>query len=204
VYTDGHRLFKAPSDPSNGNFQPVTLPDLPNTPSNTAGRVASFAAADLGSVTRLFYGNYPSVNDVYTSQTCSQHNNDPSFCQHAYIWHSDSCGDNWSAPFAFGEPTYHAQEVHAINVDPANPWNIYATIDVENADTQLMGLWKSTDAGNNFTHVSTPTPGAVITPINFVFPRNSNKIFLETDGDPAENPPPNGGPSGTFRSRDSA
>jgi len=121
IYTSAHHVLRASSD---WNFLPLPIPDLPNSPSNTAGRAASFAAANQGSGTRLFYGNYPSPNNVYTTP-CT---NDAQ-CPHAYLWYSDNCGNSWSAPYKFGEPQYHAQEVHAINVDPANPWNIYVTID---------------------------------------------------------------------------
>lgn len=200
VYTDSHRVLRA----SNGwNFTSLTnLPNIPNIPSNTAGKVASFAVADQGSQTRIFYGNYPSPNCQYTTTafagdlSCPKHpatcvsGSDPSVCPHAYIWHSDDCGDTWSAPFPFGEPEYHAQEVHAINVDPTNPLNIYVTIDVENADLQPVGLWKSTDGGMTYTQLSnipSAYPSLDISPKNFVLPSGSNYAFLESDGDSALN-----------------
>lgn len=218
VYTDNHRVLRA----SNGwNFTSLTnLPDLPNIPSNTTGKVASFAIADQGSQTRIFYGNYPSPNCQYTTTewpgdpeslcpnfhpaTCVA-GSPANACPHAYVWHSDDCGDTWSTPFAFGEPEYHAQEVHAINVDPANPLNIYVTVDRENADTSLGGLWQSTDGGNTFTHVAGPPANGSpdITPVNFVFPAGSNQIFLESDGDSSLNVmPPNNSPGGPLVSWD--
>lgn len=201
IYTRGHSVLRVESDWSNPTSLPI--PDLPNRPTNTTGRVASFAAVDQGTQTRLFYGNYPSPNDMYTLATCQASYYAPAQCPHAYIWHSDDCGDNWSSPYAFGEPAYHAQEVHAINIDPGNPLNVYVTIDAENANIETGGLWKSTDGGLTFTHVSAPNNSSLdITPINFVFPAGSNQIFLESDGDSSLNVMPNGMPGGPLVSWD--
>ena len=94
----------------------------------------------------------------------------------------------WSTPYGFGEePTYHAQEVHAIEVDPTNPANIYVDVDDENADEATLGLWRSLTGGdpdpNNgnapFTHM---TPNSPYVGIDFTFQETTHQLLLETDG----------------------
>lgn len=201
IYTNGKRILRA--NTSDWNFTDVGSSNIPYLPSDTDARVASFAAATQGSQTRLFYGNY---NDHSVSPP------------DARIWISDNCGDSWVVALDTWDSSLGmgAQEIHAINVDPANPYNIYATIDTENLvpPNPWLGLWTSTQGGNTGSFqlasvqpTQNPPPPPVkpvpyVVGINFVFPRNSTTVFLETDGDPANNPPPNGGPSGPLLSWD--
>jgi hypothetical protein len=173
IYTTNHRILRAST--ANWNFtdivpsQPqIGIYGLPNLPPDTAGRPGSFAIANLGSLARLFYGNY---NDH------SYNGNNPPYG--AYVWHSDNCGNSWTSQFLGG------REVHAINVDPADNSDIYVTVDNEcSPDGSIcpgpasLGVWRSGDSGDNFFHVSNSNGN----PINFVLPRVSNNLFLETDG----------------------
>jgi hypothetical protein len=216
IYTTAQRILRATSAPNDWTFTDIAssnpqlgLGGLPNLPSDTSGRASSFAMANQGSTTRLFYGNY---ND---------HTSNP---PHAYIWHSDDCGGTWTQyefqiPIPGTQDTqclnyvdcFHGREIHAIGVEPATGY-IYVTVDTEcdqNGQncpgTQTLGLWRSTDGGTSFTHVSSlppDHPSLDISPINFVFPAGSNQIFLESDGDSTLNIMPNNVPGGPLVSWD--
>ena len=149
----------------NINFPGQGIP--PNLPPDTAERRGSFATADIGGNTRLFYSNY---ND--------HSYNPPSGPPGGLVWHSDTCGDTWSPPIIFG-----GREVHSVNADPTNNSNIYVVIDIECApdgtscpSVAPLGIWQSTDGGNSFNHV----PSKYL-PIDLIFPIGSN-LFGEADG----------------------
>jgi hypothetical protein len=113
------------------------------------------------------------------------------------VWHSDDCGDSWTNQFFGG------REVHSIEVDPSNSSNIYVNIDIECSpdgtvcpDPIPVGLWKSTDGGDHFSHISsafspTVNEGVSVVGIDSAFSSLSTNVFLETDGNGAV---PSGGP----------
>lgn len=181
----------------NSGLEFTGLPNLPGpnpVPSPdpsfaTAARAASFAIGNNSSGgTRLFFGNYPSDNCTYSTTStgppsCSDPDthpptcgSDPNTCPHAYVWHSDDCGTSWATPYGIAEPGHHVQEVHAINVDPINPSNLYVMVDGENADGVYSGLWQSLDGGDTFTQLDSNNIG-----INFVLPPVANRVFAEPD-----------------------
>src|SRR6266700_1261872 len=172
--------------------QTPTLPQLPPPVTAPGGSPPQFSffssvlrrglmfGGNTQGGTRLFYGNYPSNNSTYTTGTCKA---DPNACPHAYIWHSADCGNPWSTPSEIGASQgLHAQEVHALNVDPLNSSTIYAMIDDENADEGTHGLWESADCGITFTQLD---PGDPNVGIDFVLPSGpgiaSNLVVAETD-----------------------
>lgn len=179
VYTWARRILRATSALTDWNFVNLVqsspangLTGLPDLPADTSGRLGIFAIGTHNSAPRLFYGNY------------NGHVSNP---PHAYVWHSDDCGDTWPAPYEFvvasATGTGHGREIHAIEVDPVNPSSIYVNVDTEDADPDVQGLWRSLDGGD--TYVKT-YPGTFLIGINFVFPPGVNKIFLEGDGSGAE------------------
>ncbi|HEY6968215.1 MAG TPA: sialidase family protein, partial [Candidatus Angelobacter sp.] len=191
LYTFAGRILRASASPDDWNFKDVAHPDsqngfsgLPDLPADTAGRIASFAVAFQGPRTRLFYGNKSAHILDSTHPPLAQ----PA----AYVWHSDDCGDTWthSLPSPPGDPNnsnFGGSEIHTINVDPANARNIYVNVDIEFTDpkvtgNKVIGLWRSTDGGDTFSHVQ--TPGNSVTGINFAFSNATNKIFMETDDNP--------------------
>jgi hypothetical protein len=72
--------------------------------------------------------------------------------------------------------------IHSINADPEDSWQIYASVDTIYVEfpNPWLGLWRSTDGGDTFDRVSTNYVG-----LDFVFPREPYKVFLETDNDAA-------------------
>lgn len=166
IYTHNQRILRASSE--GWSFTDIA----PGVPLDTSGRPASFAAVNQGSRTRLFYGNY----------------NDESLKSGAFIWHSDDCGNTWSAPDRLGQDSV---EVHAINADPADG-SIYVTVDTEGVayPNDALGLWRSTSGGDtgSFTRLSSELLNSNhtgVVGINFVFSHYSNKIFFETDNNGA-------------------
>lgn len=205
IYTRGAHILKAPTDPNNPNnpanwsFQDI-IGNLTGVPSDTNAKTGSFAFTVLASgQTRLFYGNY------------NGHTSNPS---HAYIWHSDDCGNTWSVdeivslkPGMFDCSQYsncfHGREIHAIEVDPLNPSNVYVNVDTEDADDQVRGLWRSISWGDAGTFGlignSMMSPLPLTVGDDFVIPSSGDSIFMEADGPGAGtasicNPPPGSPP----------
>lgn len=157
IYTHGHRILRASN--TDWNFFDIS----PNLPQGALSLPASFTAVNQGSQTRLFYGNYGGGAGG------------------GQIWHSDDCGNTWSAPDPFG-----GFEIHAINADPKNSSIIYVNVDTEGLPqpNTAIGLWRSTSNGDtgSFTRVSSNLPNnEQVVGINFVFPLDSSKLFMETD-----------------------
>lgn len=181
LYANSQRILRASS--SGWSFTDVGSSNLPSVPSDTTARIGSFTMGTNGSAnTRLFYGNY---------NTHTYNGMNPLYG--AYVWHSDNCGDSWTAQFFGG------REVHSIEVDPSNSLNVYVNIDIECSpngsvcpDPTPGGLWKSTDGGDHFSHISSAfSSGLSVVGIDSAFSSLSNNVFLETDGNGAE---PSGGP----------
>lgn len=188
LYASSQRVLRATASSSDWAFTDIGSSNLPSVPSDTTARIGSFTIGKNSSgTTRLFYGNYNTHN--YNGM------NPP---YGAYVWHSDDCGDSWTAQFFGG------REVHSIEVDPSNNSNIYVNIDIECSappDTSIcpdptpVGLWKSTDGGDHYSHLSsalspTVNEGQSVVGIDSAFSSLSNNVFLETDGNGAQ---PNGG-----------
>jgi len=187
LYANSQRILRATASSSDWSFTDVGSSNLPSVPSDTTARIGSFTiGTNSYGNTRLFYGNYNphtynGMNPPYG----------------AYVWHSDDCGNSWTAQFFGG------REVHSIEVDPSNTSHIYVNIDTECSpngavcpDQTPVGLWKSTDGGDHFSHISSafsPTinEGVSVVGIDSAFSSLSNNVFLETDGNGAQ---PSGGP----------
>lgn len=104
------------------------------------------------------------------------------WCPHAYLWHSDDCGTTWSTPYEFGSGGLPGQEVHGVEVDPANNSHVYVMVDSEHAYIPNSGVWKSTDGGDTFSHIApTGPPNVGGNGIDFVLPFGSSKLFAEPD-----------------------
>ena len=163
IYTSNKLILRASSAPTDWDFTDIAS-HISDLPANTLGFRGNFAAADQGSRTRLFYGNYNDPDPYDPGPGC-------------FIWHSDNCGETWTT-FSFGG----GRHVQGINADPEDSWQIYASVDTIylKFPNPWLGLWRSTDGGDTFDRVSTNYVG-----IDFVFPRETNKVFLETDNDAA-------------------
>lgn len=163
IYTSNKRILRASSAPTDWNFTDIAS-NISDLPDNTLGFRGSLAAADQGSRTRLFYGNYNNGIPGDPGPGC-------------FVWHSDNCGETWTT-FDFGG----GRHVHSINVDPEDSWQVYASVDTEFFEfpNPWLGLWRSTDGGDTYERVSSNYVG-----IDFVFPRGTNKVILETDNDAA-------------------
>lgn len=183
LYANSQRILRASS--SGWSFTDIGSSNLPSVPSDTTARIGSFTMGTNGSGnTRLFYGNYN-----------THHYNGTNPPYGAYVWHSDDCGGSWTAQFFGG------REVHSIEVDPLNSLNVYVNIDIECSappDTSIcpdeapVGLWKSTDGGDHFSHLSSGFSSLLsVVGIDSAFSSLSNSVFLETDGNGAQ---PSGGP----------
>jgi len=163
IYTTYGRILRGSSAPDDWNLTDIAL-NIPDFPPGVYGIPGSFAAADQGERTRLFYGDYTQADPFDPGPGC-------------FIWHSDDCGESWTT-FDFGG----GRQIHSINVDPEDSQQIYASVDTEffPFPNPWLGLWRSTDGGDSFERVSSNYVG-----VDFVIPRGTNRVFLETDNDAA-------------------
>lgn len=182
--TSSAQILRATSASNDWNFTDVGSSNLPSLPPDTGARIGSFAiGTNTSGGVRLFYGNYN--NHSYNGM------NPP---YGGYVWSSDDCGNTWTIAQFFG-----GREVHSIEIDPANLLNVYVNIDDECSpdgsvcpNPAAAGLWKSTDGGNTFSHISsTFSNGTEVVGIDTAFSNLSNNIFMETDGNGSV---PSGGP----------
>ncbi len=174
---------------------PLSTPAPAQTAESLGPAPVSFFGGSAGRISAL--AAHPTDPDLYYAAGAD-----------AGVWRTTNAGDSWQ-PLTDHMPT---TAIGALAIDPANPDTLYAgtgEANYANHSRYGLGLFKSTDAGDTWTHLAHDTfAGRCFSKI-VIDPANTSTLYASitrAGGFPelaaAKNHPQATGPLGVFKSTD--